>query len=134
MVSQALRRTIDAWTRQLARDIGVEAALVWPLLGELPGAEGDPANLILGGPHYVRLRPREVFRAALSAGADGVAIAHTHLTDCGASEQDFAVTRRLVAAGLVVGVPLVAHVLVEPSRTLELMSGEDPREVPAPAA
>lgn len=116
----ALLCTLDAWTRQLTRTAVVEVAMVWPLTGDQPQLPGRHA-VIVGSPRQVRLTPRDVFSPALAAGADSVAIAHTHLSDSGPSADDHAVTRRLVAAGAVLGIPLVAHLLVEPTRTLELL-------------
>lgn len=77
--------------------------------------------MILGSPARVTLTPRDVFGPAVLARATGVVIAHTHLGDNGPSAEDYAVTRRLVAAGVVLGIPLLAHVLVEPSRTMDLL-------------
>ncbi len=129
MPFDALLPTLEAWTRQLAGCVEVEIVLVWPLTAhEQPGCR---QVVILGSPEQVRMRPRDVFGPALAANADGVAIAHAHLSDVGASEHDHAVTRRLVAAGAVLGIPLLTHLLVEPSGTVDLLSG---REVARPAA
>lgn len=47
---------------------------------------------------------------------------HNHLSDTGPSAADRAVTRRLVAAGHLLGIPLLASLVVEPSATHDLVS------------
>ncbi|MDQ3152147.1 MAG: hypothetical protein M3R63_10655 [Actinomycetota bacterium] len=68
------------------------------------------------------VRPDRVFRHAIRLGATGVVLSHNHLRDTGPSDADHAVTRRLVAAGHLLGVPLLASVVVEPSATHDLVS------------
>lgn len=133
MPSDVLLSAMESWTRWLARDLDVEVAVVWPVHAGREHSLGQAHLLRLGETAAVRLGPSDVFGAALRGNADAVAIGHTHLTDSGPSESDHAVTRRLVAAGLVLGVPLVAHLLVEPRGAYELVSGRHvvQREVPA---
>lgn len=119
MTADDLHGTLEAWTRRLTQTLAVEVALVWPLGS---GVVGGPETMILGLPDRVRLRPRDVFVAAMMREADAVAVVHTHLTDRGPSAADHAVTRRLVAAGAVLGVPLLAHLLVEPGGAIELIA------------
>lgn len=64
-------------------------------------------------------------RYALRVGADGVVLAHNHATTTGPSRADTAVTRRPVAAGHVLGIPLLAHLVVEPDAVHELVGGEE---------
>jgi DNA repair protein RadC len=57
--------------------------------------------------------PRAFFRAALQCGATTCIAAHNHPTgDLTPSSCDFNVTRRLVAAGLALDVPLVDHIII----------------------
>ncbi|MGH3922063.1 MAG: JAB domain-containing protein [Pseudonocardiaceae bacterium] len=63
-----------------------------------------------------------MFRHAVRLGASGLVFSHNHLNDTGPSEADRAVTRRLVAAGHLLGVPLLASLVVEPSATHDLVS------------
>lgn len=59
------------------------------------------------------MAPREVFRDALDMGAAAVVVAHNHPSgDPTPSADDRAVTRRLAAAGELLGVPLLDHVVV----------------------
>ena len=59
------------------------------------------------------IHPREVFGPALRAGACAVVIAHNHPSgDPEPSAEDHGVTERLLAAGELVGVPLLDHIVV----------------------
>jgi hypothetical protein len=53
-----------------------------------------------------------VLRVALASGAQEVVVAHNHVGRNAPSDADLAVTRRLVAAGAVVGIRLRAHLVV----------------------
>ncbi len=108
-----------AWTRQLTQATATEAALVWPVSAD--GSPSGSGTIVLGSPSSVRLTPGEVFGPAMAAGAQAVVIAHTHLADTGPSADDYAVTRRLVAAGAILGVHLLGHLVVEPSGVQELI-------------
>ena len=55
---------------------------------------------------------RQVLRLAVFLGADSVVIAHTHPSGaCSPSPEDLRVTRHLVAAGTVLGVRVVDHLV-----------------------
>ena len=59
------------------------------------------------------VHPREVFRPALREGAAALVVAHNHPSgDPAPSGEDREVTRRLVQAGALLGVPLLDHVVV----------------------
>lgn len=59
------------------------------------------------------VHPREVFRPALREGAAALVVAHNHPSgDPAPSSEDREVTRRLVQAGALLGVPLLDHVVV----------------------
>lgn len=81
----------------------------------------DPGGVPIGGRYLVSLgtvsaslvHPREVFAMALKRRASSVILAHNHPSGRPvASEEDRAITRRLRAAGEILGVPLVDHVVV----------------------
>lgn len=62
------------------------------------------------------VEPASVFRAALVAGAVSIAVAHNHPSSCPEpSADDVVLTRRLVEAGQVLGVPVLDHVVVTDS-------------------
>lgn len=116
-----IRREIEPSARLLTDGLAHEVAVMWPLSTD---GTTHPVLLRAGTVSRVRLTPSDVFCAALRARADAVVLTHNHLTDPGPSPEDRAVTRRLVAAGAVVGIPLLAHLVLEPSTTYELVSGQ----------
>ena len=59
------------------------------------------------------VHPREVFKAALLANAACLIGAHNHPSgDPNPSPDDLVLTRNLVAAGIVLGVPFVDHIVI----------------------
>jgi DNA repair protein RadC len=59
------------------------------------------------------VHPREVFKAAILANAAAVAFVHNHPSgDPEPSREDIEITRRLVKAGEILGIPVVDHVVV----------------------
>jgi len=59
------------------------------------------------------VHPREVFRAATLASASAIAIFHNHPSgDPRPSEEDLQLTRRLVAAGEVMGITVLDHLIL----------------------
>jgi len=63
------------------------------------------------------VHPREVFKAALLANAAAIVAGHNHPSgDPTPSPDDIALTRRLAAAGDILGVPLLDHVIVGEGR------------------
>jgi DNA repair protein RadC len=66
-----------------------------------------------GGLTQCMVEPREVFGLALREAAAGVVCVHNHPSgDATPSADDVLLTRRLEQAGIVVGVPLLDHVIV----------------------
>lgn len=112
---------IEERARLIGDGFGVEVALAWPLIGDSVGQE-----IIVGAGDRERVgvRPDRVFRHAVRLGAGGLVFSHNHRTDTGPSEADRAVTRRLVAAGHLLGIPLLASLVVEPSATHDLVSAQ----------
>lgn len=67
----------------------------------------------VGGLDHVPADPREVFKPAIRRSAAAVIIAHNHPSgDPEPSLQDLALTRRLVGAGHLLGVPVVDHLII----------------------
>ncbi|MGH3835854.1 MAG: JAB domain-containing protein [Pseudonocardiaceae bacterium] len=110
---------IEERARLIGDGFGVEVALVWPLVG---GSVGQEIIVGAGSRDRVSVRPDRVFQHAVRLGAGGVVFSHNRLKDTGPSDADRAVTRRLVAAGHLLGIPLVASLVVEPSATHDLVS------------
>ena len=67
------------------------------------------------------VHPREVFREAASAGAAAIALFHNHPSgDPEPSKDDVTLTRRLVAAGVLMGIDVVDHVILADARYCSL--------------
>jgi DNA repair protein RadC len=59
------------------------------------------------------VHPREVFRAALLANAAGIVAGHVHPSgDPTPSPDDLQITRRLVATGELLGIPMLDHIII----------------------
>lgn len=59
------------------------------------------------------VHPRELFRAAILANAASIVVAHNHPSgDSKPSPEDYAVTRKLKAAGEILGIPLRDHLVI----------------------
>jgi DNA repair protein RadC len=67
------------------------------------------------------VHPREIFREAASAGAAAIALFHNHPSgDPEPSPDDVQLTRRLVAAGVLMGIDVVDHVILADARYCSL--------------
>jgi DNA repair protein RadC len=74
---------------------------------------GEPRRISRGDVDGTEAGPRTVFRTALSAGATSCIALHNHPTgEVTPSAADRAVTKRLVAAGRIVDVALVDHLII----------------------
>jgi DNA repair protein RadC len=66
----------------------------------------------LGSIDHTFMSPREIFRGALLANANAIVLAHNHPSgDPEPSQDDLAVTRRIVAAGELIGVKVLDHLV-----------------------
>jgi len=124
------------------------AALLGPLLA---GREEEVfVALLLDAKHRLRravrvsqgtltsslVHPREVFRPAVRFAAAALLVAHNHPSgDPRPSAEDLEVTRRLHAAGKLLGVPLLDHVVLGAGAhaSIRARHGLPPRGVPAGA-
>lgn len=69
------------------------------------------------------VHPREVFAPALSESAAAIVVAHNHPSgDPEPSKEDLTVTRRLIDAGRLLGIPLLDHVILAGSGYVSLRS------------
>jgi len=67
------------------------------------------------------VHPREVFRAAIVAGAAGIILVHNHpSSDPTPSPEDRAVTKQLVEAGRLLDLPVYDHVIIGDSAYMSL--------------
>ena len=75
------------------------------------------AVLALGTQNACAVEPREVFREAAIGGAAAIVIFHTHPSgDPTPSPDDVDLTRRLVAAGVLMGIDVIDHLILGDSR------------------
>ncbi len=59
------------------------------------------------------VHPREIFREAAAGGAAAIVVFHNHPSgDPEPSDEDLALTRRLVAAGVLMGIDVIDHVIL----------------------
>lgn len=66
-----------------------------------------------GSSRFTIVDPISVFRPAVQLGASAVILAHQHPSgDPKPSQQDYDVTRRVVAAGRTLGIPLLDHIVL----------------------
>jgi DNA repair protein RadC len=70
------------------------------------------------------VHPREVFKAALLSNAAAVVVCHNHPSgDPTPTIDDMDVTRRLVATGELLGVPVLDHIVVGEARYFSFKEG-----------
>lgn len=75
----------------------------------------------IGGLNASAVQPRDVFAPALRLGAAAVIVAHNHPSgDVRPSQEDLQVTRQLHAAGRLLGIELLDHLVLAPRRYLSL--------------
>jgi DNA repair protein RadC len=124
----ALGRSVESARSRTGADMRSPARVSALLAAELRGLAQETFHvLLLDGKHRLRRRerisagtltsslvhPREVFGPALREGAAALIVAHNHPSgDPEPSSEDLAVTRRLIEAGRLVGIPLVDHVVI----------------------
>jgi DNA repair protein RadC len=78
-------------------------------------------ELSIGTLNMSVVHPRETFRAAISAGAHSIIVAHNHPSgDPSPSAEDLALTARLKQAGEVIGIPVIDHLIVGDGRYVSL--------------
>ena len=69
--------------------------------------------LAIGSLNSAGIEPREVFREATLAGAAAIVVFHNHPSgDPSPSPDDVELTRRLVAAGVLMGIDVVDHMIL----------------------
>jgi len=75
------------------------------------------AVLALGTQNSCAVEPRDVFREAAIGGAAAIVIFHTHPSgDPSPSPDDVDLTRRLVAAGVLMGIDVIDHLILGDAR------------------
>lgn len=70
-------------------------------------------TVVRGGLNAASVEPREVFRPAILASAAGLIFVHSHPSgDATPSDDDIRLTRRLIDAGELLGIPVLDNVVV----------------------
>lgn len=135
-MSLTITKTIQQWSVKLVKektiaykqtkissDIDVKALLGF--MSDLPeehfyavylNAKNEPIGINLvskGTISSALVHPREVFKGALLANASRILVAHNHPSgNTTPSPEDIDVTKQLIAAGKVLGVPVLDHVIM----------------------
>lgn len=79
------------------------------------------AQVSVGSLNSTLVHPREIFGAAVRMGAAAIVAVHNHPSgDPEPSAEDLVVTRRLIEAGKVLGIPLLDHVICGTDRFVSL--------------
>lgn len=78
-------------------------------------------TLAIGGLHGCALTPKDVFRGAFEVAASAIIIGHNHPSGNPApSEDDLQLTKAVIAAGKILGIPLLDHVIVARGKQVSL--------------
>ena len=87
---------------------------MWSYCWTLKTRCGGFKRYISGGLNCSIVEPRSVFRSAIVAGnIASILIGHNHPSgDCTPSNEDIAVTRKLVEGGKILGIDVLDHVIV----------------------
>jgi hypothetical protein len=95
-------RQDDAWEHLVAIYLDARHRPIGDAIVSIGTANSTPAH------------PREIFQMAVGLGACAVVIAHSHPSaDVSPSDADIAATRRLAAAGRLLGIELLDHIVWE---------------------
>ncbi|MCG8417908.1 MAG: DNA repair protein RadC [Proteobacteria bacterium] len=83
----------------------------------------DAIEVARGSLTHVEVHPREVFRPLIRQAAAAAVVAHNHPSgDPTPSDDDVALTLRLRAAGEIIGIPIIDHLVVGEGRYISLAS------------
>lgn len=108
-----IRRPEDAIEamRELIGNLDREAFAVLNLSSK--GQVLNASICTVGTVNAALVSPPETFRAALLSGAASIIAVHNHPSGfCEPSKEDIQITKRLVSAGNVLGIPLLDHIIL----------------------
>lgn len=127
------RALAPALSRPQIRSASDAFAIVGPQLGDqteeravtlLLDARGgliSSPTVALGALSALALHPRQVFREAIRRDAASILLVHNHPSgDLTVSRQDFETTRTLLDIGILLGIPLIDHIVVGGRRFVSL--------------
>ena len=127
---RALRRpgqVAELWRRYLAPGLeGLEQEEFHAVLLDARHRPLSLERISVGTLTASLVHPREVFRSAVRQAAAALVVAHNHPSgDPEPSQEDLTLTRRLVAAGELLGIPLLDHVVIGDGSWVSLRSRMD---------
>jgi DNA repair protein RadC len=112
---------VFAFMEPFARAEEAETFWIIALDAQHRARRGSPIVVTCGILNSSLVHPREVFRAAIVANAYAVLLVHNHPSgDPTPSRDDLLVTKQIVAAGRLVGIPVHDHVVVAGARYVRL--------------
>lgn len=112
---RSIRRGRDVAAHFSARLALAEVEEFWALALDVRNRVLEELFLGRGSLTRVEVHPRDVFRPLVRLGAAAVIFVHNHPSgDPAPSEQDHELTHRLVSAGLLLGIPVLDHLVVTP--------------------
>lgn len=99
----------------LAKDLFTNADREMLIVASLD-SKCNPLSLeiaAIGNVNTCIVSPREVFKHAIVSNAVHIMIFHNHLSgDCTPSREDISITKRLIEAGEMLGIPLLDHLII----------------------
>ncbi len=82
--------------------------------------------VFIGTVDAVIAHPREIYAGAIADFATGIIVAHNHPSgDATPSKQDITTTQQLVAAGQILGVELIDHIIVAGRKHYSFQTKDD---------
>jgi len=108
-----LRHAEDAYQRLRPRLTGLAQEVCIVLALDARNAVISELEIARGRVNGVEVHPREVFRPLIQAAASGAVIAHNHPSgNAEPSNADLELTHRLRAAGHMMGIPILDHIII----------------------
>lgn len=102
---------VDAWARPKLSVLEHEE--LWALALDGRNRLRAARRVAVGGLHGLHVQTRDVLRSMVREAASAFVLVHNHPSgDAWPSEHDLTFTRRVAEAGLVVGTPLLDHVVI----------------------
>jgi DNA repair protein RadC len=103
----------DVYSRLSGRFDGLQQEVFVALALDVRNVVIEEIEIARGCLTSVEVHPREVFRPLIRSAAAAAVVAHNHPSgDPSPSSEDIALTQRLRAAGDLVGIPLLDHVII----------------------
>jgi DNA repair protein RadC len=95
------------------RSLGIQECFVVLSLDAKHRPIGRPKMVAMGTATAVTVHPRDVFRQAIKSNAVAVIVAHNHPSgDPSPSNEDLILTKRMVEAGEMLGIPVLDHIVL----------------------